>query len=131
MSNFMMLSNIFLFLPVVASAYVHEWIYFIFASGISIFSTVYHYLKENHSKNKKLVSIVKKLDWVFAVGSYIYMYYFIFAEVTYSLHLILAILLSMTAIFFWYGWKVGNYHKIHPWFHVFEGTISALIVLSK
>ncbi len=127
----MMISNIFLFIPVIASALVHEWVYFVFALGISIFSPIYHYLTENNSKNINLRNIAKSLDWFFAVGAHMYMYYFIFTKVDPSLQSILATLLSLSIIFFWYGFKFGNYKKFHPWFHVIAPIISGLIVLSK
>ncbi len=129
--NFMMLSNIFLFIPVVASAWVHEWLYFFFALGISIFSPIYHYLTEYNSKYVKLRNRAKELDWIFAIGAHIYMYYFIFTNVPHSSQPPLFILLSFSIMFFWYGFKFGDYKKFHPWFHVVAPIISGLIVMSK
>jgi hypothetical protein len=126
-----MISNIFLFIPVIASAMVHEWIYFVFALGLSIFSPIYHYLTEYNSSKIALRNITKKLDWIFALGAHLYMYYFIFTKVQSSLQVTLAVLLSLSVIFFLYGFKFGDYKKSHPWFHVFASIVSGLIVLSK
>lgn len=127
----MMISNIFLFLPVIAAAWVGEWIYFSIAFGLSIFSPIYHYLSEFNRSNEKSFKIAKTMDWVFALSAYIYMYYYIFTKVNPSQQILFAILLSLTAIFFWYGYKVSDYKKYHPWFHIIGPIISALIVISK
>lgn len=125
----MMFSNVFLFLPVIFSAYKGEWIYFFFALGLAIFSPIYHYLTEYKAQKTKLQNIFKSLDWIFAIGAYAYMYYFIFERVE-QYQAILFILLSSTILFFYYGYKFGNYKKWHPWFHVAAPIVSSLIVLS-
>jgi hypothetical protein len=131
MKKFIITSNIFLFIPVIASAIVHEWLYFFFALGISIFSPIFHYLRENNSKRTKLLHAIRDFDWFFAVGAYIYMYYFIFTKVNNQFQVPLTIALSLTGIFFWYGFKFGNYKKFHPWFHIVAPVVSGLIVVSK
>lgn len=131
MKKFIITSNIFLFIPVIASALVSEWLYFFFALGISIFSPIFHYLRENKSKRTKLLHIIRDFDWMFALGAYIYMYYFIFTKVDSQFQTLLTIALSLTGIFFIYGFKFGSYKKFHPWFHVVAPIVSGLIVVSK
>ena len=131
MKNFIIISNIFLFLPVIASAYIGEWLYFFFAIGLSIFSPIYHILRESNTSKKKLLNLFKRLDWLFAIGAYIYMYYFIFTKIDFSLKILFLVLLTLTLIFFWYGYKSKNYKRLHPWFHLIAPIISSLIVISK
>lgn len=127
----MLFSNVFLFLPVIISVWKGEWVYFTFALGLAIFSPIYHYLTEYKAQITKLQKIFKNLDWIFAIGAYIYMYYFIFERVE-LYQAILFILLTSTILFFYYGYKFGNYKKWHPWFHVIAPIISSMIVfLSK
>ncbi len=126
--NFMLFSNVFLFLPVIISAWKGEWVYFTFALGLAIFSPIYHYLSENKTDKTNFLKITKNLDWLFAVGAYAYMYYFIFAKVEVYQNL-LFVLLTFTVIFFWYGYKFANYKKWHPWFHIVAPIVSSFIVL--
>lgn len=127
----MISSNIFLFMPAVAAFYMHEWIYFTIALIVSVFSVAYHYLKESNSKYLFLLTLAKDFDWLFAIVAYYYIYTFIFTEVNTEFRIPLAIALSLTMVFFWYGFRFGNYKKAHPWFHVVAGLVSVLIVLSK
>lgn len=131
MKKFIVSSNILLLLPMIAAAYVHEWIYFTIALGASIFSPTYHYLKESNSKHLSLFKLAKDFDWLFATAAYYYMYYFIFTKVQVELRVWLAVALSLTMMFFWYGFRFGNYKKTHPWFHIITALVSGLIVLSK
>lgn len=126
--NFMLFSNVFLFLPVIISAWKGEWIYFTFALGLAIFSPIYHYLTESKTKKDTFLKITKNLDWLFAIGAYAYMYYFIFERIG-QYQIVLFILLSSTVLFFYYGYKFGNYKKWHPWFHVVAPIVSSFIVL--
>ena len=131
MKKFIITSNIFLLFPVIAAFYAKEWFYFSIALCVSIFSPIYHYLKESNSKYLTLLSLVKDFDWLFAIAAYIYMYYFIFTNTQVGLRVWLAIALSLTLIFFWYGFRFGDYKKTHPWFHIVTALVSGLIVLSK
>ncbi len=131
MKKFIVTSNIFLFIPVFAAVHVQEWAYAAIGFSACIFSPIYHYLKSNNSKHIVLLDIIRDLDWLSAIASYGYMYYFIITKVNpdYKSYFIAA--LTLTMVFFWYGFKFGNYNKTHPWFHVTLPLVSALIVLSK
>ena len=122
-----MISNLFLFIPVIISAWKGEWIYFLIALGASIFSPLYHYLKI-YRVESNFFKPIKEMDWVFATLSYTYMFYFIFKKVPSEFQIALTVLLSITILFFWYGFKKGNYMKFHPWFHIFASLVSGLIV---
>lgn len=126
----MLFSNIFLFLPVVAAAWIHEWLYFAFALGLSIFSPLYHYLKI-YKPNSKYLPGVKAADWLIAVGAYLYMFYFIFTKDAPGLRLFLFSALTFTVLFFWYGFRFRKYKNLHPWFHVMAPIVSSIIVISK
>lgn len=130
MKNFIITSNISFLLPLFASFFMKEWIYFAFAVGLCISSPLYHYLKEHHGSKPHLFVAARKLDWIIACGAYFMMYYYIFTRVDSILRIPLFITLSLTLIFFWYGYKIGNYEKLHPWFHIVAPIVSALIVLS-
>lgn len=131
MKKFIVTSNIFLIIPAIAAYYAQEWIYFSIALCVGIFSPTYHYLKESNSKYLFIFKLAKDFDWLFAIVAYYYMYYFIFTKTAAQLHFWLATALTLTLVFFWYGFKFGNYKKTHPWFHVVTGLVSALIVLAK
>lgn len=68
------------------------------------------------------------MDWSFAVISFGYMSYFIFTKVATELRFYLSAMLVLTIIFFFYGWRFGNYQKLHPWFHVIASLVSGVIV---
>ncbi len=127
----MMISNFFMFIPVVASFYMQEWIYCFIASGATIFSFGYHYLKENKLEHRKNFKNIKILDWLFGILAYVYMYYYIFAKVKLEFVSILALALTFTMMLFWYGFKISNYRKTHPWFHILTAVVSGLIVIAK
>ena len=123
----MMLSNIFLSLPVIFAVIYHQWIYCFLASGLLIFSPLYHWFKIN--KNDSLYfNIFKKLDWLFALSAFIYMYYYVHQYILTN-NLPLYILLTFILIYFWYGYKKGDYEKTHPWFHVIAPIISSAILV--
>lgn len=128
--NFMMVSNLFLILPVIAAAVVHEWLYFTFAVVLVIVSSLYHYLSERKQTASLLFNAARTFDWSIAIAAYIYMYYFIVTYVSTAHRLLLMIPLFLTIVFFWYGYKFGTYKTFHPWFHVFASIISVVIVLS-
>ena len=123
----MMISNLFLFIPVIISAWKGEWVYFLIALGASISSSLYHYLRIYRFKSR-FFKRIKEMDWIFAIISYAYMFYFIFKKVPSEFQLSLAVVLFTTILFFWYGFKKGNYMKLHPWFHIFASIVSGLIV---
>lgn len=131
MKNFLVTSNIFLFIPVFAAVYVQEWTYALIGFSACIFSPIYHYLRINHSKHVKLLDIIRDLDWLSAVACYAYMYYFTFTKVDPDYKKLLITALSLTMVFFWYGFKFGNYRKTHPWFHITLSFVSLSIVLLK
>lgn len=123
----MIISNIFLALPVIYAGIYKEYIYLFFASGIFIFSPLFHWYRIN-----KIGSFYYRLfricDWVFAIGAFIYMYYYVFKYTIGSQKYILFILLSTVIMFFWYGFKLADYKKLHPWFHIIAPLISILIL---
>jgi len=131
MKKFIIASNLFLFFPVVAAFWMREWIYFALALAVSISSPLYHYIVEYYPRKKRLHDFVKKLDWSVAICAYAYMFYYIFTKVQFALRMPLALALSATIIFFWYGFKVRGYKKLHPWFHVSVFLVSSVIVISK
>ena len=110
---------------------MEEWIYFAFSVGLIFASPSYHYLKEFHPSFKIILNLFKDSDWIIALGAYCYMFYYIFTKVTLSLQIPFTIALVISLLFFWYGFKYGDYKKLHPWFHIFAFTISGLIVISK
>ena len=129
--KFIIYSNIFFFIPVIAALWLHEWVYFIIGFSACIFSPIYHYLREYHPQKTKLFKTVRDLDWLAAVCSYAYMYYYTFTKVQPQYQMPLAIALTLTIAFFWYGFKFGNYNRTHPWFHTVLPLVSFLVVISK
>ncbi|MBP9714896.1 MAG: hypothetical protein KBD52_00170 [Candidatus Pacebacteria bacterium] len=124
---FIISSNIFLLVPFFVSLLKGEWLYFAFAVGLLISSIGYHYIKL-YKPSSVFFKFFKTLDWVVAVSAYAYMFYFIFTKVENIFQLPLILLLLVTIVFFWYGYKFSNYHKFHPWFHVVAFTASGLVV---
>jgi hypothetical protein len=131
MKNFLVTSNIFLFIPVIAALYVQESTYALIGFSACIFSPIYHYLRSNHSKHIKLLDTVRDLDWLSAVACYAYMYYFVITRVDPDYKKLLLLALSLTMVFFWYGFEFGNYRKTHPWFHITLSFVSLFIVILK
>ena len=126
-NKLMLLSNIFLTLPVIFAALYHQWLYCFLASGLLVFSPLYHWFKI--IKHDSLYfNLFKKLDWLFAVGAFIYMYYYIYQYVSNN-KLLFYVLLSLVLIYFWYGYKKGDYEKTHPWFHIIAPMISSAILV--
>ena len=127
-NRFMMVSNIFLGLPVLFAAIYHEWLYCFFASGLFVFSPLFHFYRI-HKPHSVMFRIYKVLDWMFAISAFVYMYYYIYEyahDVTQS---ILFLLLSSVVFFFWYGWKRVDYEKYHPWFHIVAPIVSSAILI--
>ncbi len=124
---FMMVSNIFLILPAVVAGIYRQWLYCFFASGLVIFSPLFHWyrIKAPSSLQYKLF---RTLDWFFAVGAFLYMYYYIY-KYTSTYQITLFIFLTLVVIFFWYGWKRASYEKLHPWFHIIAPLVSTAILI--
>ncbi len=123
-----MLSNIFLIMPVLFAGAYHQWLYFFFASGLCIFSPLYHWYKTKNPQSPSFI-LYKTCDWAFALGAFVYMYYYIYRNVFGQSKTILYILLSLVVAFFWYGWKRADYEKLHPWFHVIAPIVSSAILV--
>lgn len=124
---FMMVSNIFLVLPAIVAGMYHQWLYCFFASGIFFFSPLFHRYRIIKPESR-LFRLFKTFDWLFAVGAFLYMYYYIYAF-TDSYQTTLFVLLTLVVIFFWYGWKRASYEKFHPWFHIVAPLVSTLILV--
>lgn len=124
---FMMVSNIFLALPAIVAGMYHQWLYCFFASGIFIFSPLFHWYRITNPRSTFL-KLFKMLDWFFAVGAFLYMYYYIYAYTT-TYQTTLFIFLTLVVIFFWYGWKRASYEKFHPWFHIVAPLVSTAILV--
>lgn len=124
----MMTSNIFLVLPVIFAGIYQEWMYCFLASGLLVFSPIYHWYKINKSASYYF-KLFKKLDWIFAIGAFVYMFYYTYQNLEGYEQIIFYILLSSVLIFFWYGYKKTDYDKWHPWFHIFAPIISSAILI--
>lgn len=124
----MIISNVFLAFPVIFAGIYREWIYCFLAGGLLIFSPLYHI-----SKIKSPVSlyfkIFKKFDWLFAIGAFLYMYNYVYLHISGGYQFVFYVLLSLVILFFWYGYKKGDYQKTHPWFHIIAPIISSAILI--
>lgn len=129
MKNFYVVSSFIFLFPTIIAFYKHEWVYFILAFLIFIFSTLYH-LYFKHKINHWVNTFLKDGDWIVALLCYCYMFYFIYNYSFDSLKLFLNISLSLSLVLFVLGYKnILSYHKYHPFFHILAGTVSGLIVL--
>lgn len=122
-----MFSNIFLIAPVLFAAAYHEWFYLFFATGLLIFSPFYHWYKIT-KPHTHWYRIFRDLDIAFAVGGFMYMYYFVNMYSPDEYTLLLFSLLSVIIVFWWYA-HAGDYKKFHPWFHIAGPAVSSLILL--
>ena len=127
-NKLMIFSNIFLALPVIFASIYHQWLYCFLASGLLVFSPLYHWFKII-KPNSLYFNLFKKLDWIFAVGAFAYMYYYTYQNIEWYKQIIFYVLLSMILIFFWYGYKKSDYEKMHPWFHIIAPIISSAILV--
>ncbi|MFA6514986.1 MAG: hypothetical protein WCT42_01830 [Candidatus Paceibacterota bacterium] len=127
-NKLMMISNIFLVLPVIFAGVYHQWLYCFLASGLLVFSPLYHWYKINKTTSFSF-NLFKKLDWMFAIGAFIYMYYYTYQNIEGYNQIIFYILLSLILVFFWYGYKKNDYEKWHPWFHIIAPIISSAILI--
>jgi CDP-diglyceride synthetase len=126
--KFMMYSNIFLSLPVIFAGIYQEWLYCFLASGLLIFSPLYHWYRIIKPTSFSF-RLYKKLDWSFAISAFIYMYYFTYQNIYGYKQFIFYILLSLVLVFFWYGYKKKDYEKWHPYFHIIAPLISSAILI--
>ena len=124
---FMMSSNALLALPVAFAYHYHEWAYLFFAAGVFVFSPIYHWQKIKNS-SRRLLAISKKLDVLFAIGAFSYMYVYVAYHDMGQSNLIFYTLLSLSILFFLIGKKI-NYKKLHPWFHILTPLISSAILI--
>ncbi len=120
-------SNIFLLVPTLISVWKGEWVYFAFCAGLCVASPVYHYLSL-YNRKSKIFPFFRAFDWVVGIGSYGGMYYYIFYKVPVVYQISLATMLTLTIVFFIYGFKFGDYDKSHPWFHIIAFLVSGLII---
>lgn len=125
---FMMISNIFLVLPVIFAAIYQEWLYCFFASGLFIFSPLYHWTKITAIKSGYFV-LFKTSDWLFAFGAFFYMYFYVNQNISSWWEITLYLLLSFVILFFLYGWRKADYEKWHPWFHIVAPVVSSIILI--
>ncbi len=124
---FIISSNIFLLIPVVIAFWKGEWIYFSLALSLVFFSPLYHYLRIYRSESR-FHQLVRELDWLVALLSYLYMFYIVSAKVPEHVESMLYILLIFTILFFIYGYKLADYRKYHPWFHIVAPIVSGIII---
>lgn len=124
----MVLSNIFLVLPVATSIIFEQWMYLFFAGGLLIFSPLFHWYRIVDQESA-YYGIFRKLDWLFAAGGSFYMYYYVSENLSGEIAWLLYLLISSVIAFFWYGWLIGNYKKLHPWFHVIGAMLSTSLLL--
>lgn len=127
MIPFMLSSNIFLAIPVVIAFLKKEWIYFGLALGLLIFSPLYHFF-DIYNENSYFLQLFRILDWSTAIGAYIYMYYFVLFRIPKNLKIHFFIFLTLTIIFFIYGYKFEDYEIWHPYFHIIAPIVSGAIV---
>lgn len=123
----MMYSNIFLILPVIFAAIYHEWLYLFLASGLSIFSPLYHWY-QICKPTSYLHWLYGLCDVIFAISAFIYMYFYAYMYTDGPYKTILLSLLTAAVLFFWFG-RRRDYKRWHPWFHVFAPIISSLILI--
>jgi CDP-diglyceride synthetase len=124
----MMFSNIFLVSPVLFAGIYHQWIYLFLASGLLVFSPLFHWYRIN-KPTSIFFNIFRKADWFFAIGAFLYMYYYVFRSVPGQYKIFFYLALTLVILFFWYGYKKGDYEKTHSWFHIIAPVISSLILI--
>lgn len=139
---FIVTSNLFLVFPMVAAFYVQEWIYLFFTVCIFVASIGFHYTFYHNKNDFSLSSFLFKkkkyksmkafrvADWAFAIIGSLYVFNYIYmSPANDNLKGLFAFLFMATLLFFFYTFKIGNYNKYHPWFHVFSQTVLGFIVL--
>jgi len=98
-NKFMMFSNIFLALPVIFAAIYGEWLYCFFASGLLVFSPLFHWYRIVNTESFYF-KLFKTMDWMFAIGAFFYMYYYIFTNTHFHEKTFLFTALTAVVIFF-------------------------------
>ena len=128
MYMFSIISNIAFLIPIVIAYRSEEYIYYILASLVFLVSSMYHWYSKN--KPSTIAHILFRVsDWFIAILCYLYMYWFVWNRTPSDYRFILTLLLSSTIALFAYSfWGGGNYRRIHPWFHIYTGIVSGLIV---
>ncbi len=123
----MMFSNVFLVIPMVYAGLYGEQFFFYFALGILLCSPLFHWYKIMAPESRPFW-VFRIADWIFAVGCFGYMYWYVSDSIGGVPGTVLHVCLAAVIIFFWYGWRYGNYAKLHPWFHAAAGLLSFVIL---
>ncbi|MHB1087014.1 MAG: hypothetical protein ACYCZ0_04690 [Minisyncoccota bacterium] len=123
----MIFSNVFLVLPVIFAALYGEWLYLFFATGLVIFSPLYHWYRK-HSPRSLMYPIFMWCDTAFAVGAFSYMYFYSYFYAPHQYKILLLSALSLIVAFYLYG-RRKDYERLHPWFHILAPIISSLILI--
>ncbi len=124
----MMASNIFFVVPICIALVQGQWVFLAIASSIMICSPLFHWYNIVAPGSWKYW-LFRVLDWVCAGSAVIYLYLHIGAQFTEQTQIIFQLLLSLALLFFWYGWRYGNYRTLHPWFHLIVAALSSAILL--
>lgn len=122
----MVLSNAFLILPVVFAGIYHAWLYLFLATGLLLFSPLYHWYSEYRPRSPLHVWY-RRADVIFARCAFIYMYYYTLRYVPGVYAVVMVILLSLLVVFFWYA-QGSRYERWHPWFHILAPIVSSAIL---
>lgn len=125
----MMRSNLFLILPAIFAALYYEWIYCFFAVGIFIVSPLFHRYQIINTSSP-LYWIFRVIDWFFAIVAFMYMYFYTYTHFSGTTRVVFYSLLSLVILFFWYGWRWGDYSKWHPVFHIIAPLLSSAILIA-
>lgn len=128
-SDFIVSSNLSFLFPIIAAFIKKEWIYCAISTAAIIASFSYHNLQID-GNHLPVYVWARTADWVVALCAYGYMYYFIVKKARPKRRIYLTVFLIATLIFFFYGFLLGDYNALHPWFHIAIGVVSGLIVLS-
>lgn len=125
--NTMMVSNLAFLIPITTAIILGNWIYFALGLGVLFFSPLFHYADLQKKKGTWYQSL-RVGDWFFAIATFGYLAFFAFThfETRYAWWVIGSLL--AVAGFFFYGWKWGDYERLHPWFHL-VASIGATTIL--
>ncbi|MBP7804735.1 MAG: hypothetical protein KA052_00745 [Candidatus Pacebacteria bacterium] len=128
--QFIITSNLFMLLPIGAALYVHDLGYFYIGLLAIVSSSLFHTVLADFPNRKNLLQFSRGLDWTVAIFAYGYMFFYVFTKSYHSLRIPLILGLVATLLFFWYGFKLSDYKRLHPWFHVITSFVSTIVVLS-
>lgn len=123
----MLLSNIFLILPVLFAAMYEAWLYLFLATGLLVFSPLYHWYATYRPK-AFVGTWLKAIDVTFARCAFIYMYYYALRYSPGFYGVVSVALLTLVLLFFWYA-QGSRYQTWHPWFHVLAPVVSSIILI--